>query len=354
MKFIKKKGGVKIDNAPTVDGNMTVIKISDKGELESLGKQPEDVNTSGLLGEIAGKVNVINPPYNLTELHRLQQNNNTLMQCITAMEINVHASGYDIVSKDPKKPINEKQREAANNFFDEVFPRKSYQTVRRAMARDLEATGNGYIEVIRNRAGKITFLNHIDAKSIRLIKLDQTSTPQRITIKRDGEEIEIPTTLRERRYVQVVGAQRVYFRDFGSSRKINKFKGFWEGELDKQNNTVSTIKLEEEGTELIHFKITCDTDTPYGIPRWINQVPSILGSRKAEEFNLNFFNSGGLPPAIIFIEGGGMTSNIKQQLNQYLNGKGSDSNQMAIVELFSTAGTLDKAGKVKVNVEKFI
>lgn len=352
MKFLKKKEAAVSDESATLDGNMTVIKIDSKGNIETLGKPPEDAFTNVQLGEIAGKVNVINPPYNLTELHRLQQLNNTLMQCITAMEINIHASGYKIVSKDPTKPLNEKQAESANNFFDEVFPRKSYQTVRRAMARDLEATGNGYIEVIRNASGKVVFLNHIDAKSMRLLQLDNKSTPQRVEIMRDGVKVQVPMTLRERRFVQVVGSQRVYFREFGSSRNINKFKGFWQGEVGTPGEK-ETIPLDEQGTEIIHFKITCDTDTAYGVPRWINQVPSVLGSRKAEEFNLNFFDSGGLPPAIIFIEGGGMTSNIRDQLNRYLKGKGSDSSQMAIVELFSTAGTLDKAGKVKVNVERF-
>jgi PBSX family phage portal protein len=352
MKFLKKSGILAADDKATVDGNMTVIKIDNKGNIETLGKQPEDQFINPMLGEIAGKTNVINPPYNLTELHRLQQLNNTLMQCITAMEINIHASGYTIVPKDPEKDLNKKQAESAKNFFDEVFPRKSYQTVRRAMARDLEATGNGYLEVIRNAAGKIIFLNHIDAKSIRLIKLENASTVQRVAVMRDGAKIQVPMTMRERRFVQVVGSQRVYFREFGASRQINKFKGFWEGEVGTAGEN-KPIPLDAQGTELIHFKITCDTDTPYGVPRWINQVPSVLGSRKAEEFNLNFFDSGGLPPAIIFIEGGGMTSNIRDQLNRYLKGKGSDSNQMAIVELFSTAGTLDKAGKVKVNVERF-
>lgn len=352
MKFLKKKAVPVGDENATVDGNMTVIKIDNKGNIETLGKHPEDTFLNPLLGEIAGKTNVINPPYNLTELHRLQQLNNTLMQCITAMEINIHASGYTILSKDPDKEINEKQAEAAKNFFDEVFPRKSYQTIRRAMARDLEAVGNGYIEVIRNAVGKIVFLNHVDAKSVRLIKLDNISTPQRVEVMREGKSLEVPMTLRERRFVQIVGSQRVYFKEFGASRPINKFKGFWEGEFGTPGEE-GTIPLDAQGTELIHFKITEDTDTPYGIPRWINQVPSVLGSRKAEEFNLNFFDSGGLPPAIIFIEGGGMTSNIRDQLNRYLKGKGSDSSQMAIVELFSTAGTLDKAGKVKVNVERF-
>lgn len=352
MKFLKKKVAAVGDEATAVDGNLTVIKIDNKGNIETLGKHPEDEFTNLLAGEIAGKANVINPPYNLTELYRLQQVNNTLMQCITAMEINIHASGYTILSKNPEKSLNKKQAEAAKNFFDEVFPRKSYQTVRRNMARDLEATGNGYIEVIRNTAGKIVFLNHVDAKSIRLIKLDNVSTPQSVEVMRDGKKIKVAMTLRERRFVQVIGSQRVYFKEFGASRPIDRFRGLWEGEVGTAGVN-KRIPVDSQGTELIHFKITCDTDTPYGVPRWINQIPSVLGSRKAEEFNLNFFDSGGLPPAIIFIEGGGMTSNIKDQLNRYLKGKGSDSSQMAIVELFSTAGTLDKAGKVKVNVERF-
>ena len=96
-----------------------------------------------------------------------------------------------------------------------------------------------------------------------------------------------------------------------------------------------------------------DPETPYGIPRWINQLPSALGSRKAEEQNLDFLDSGGIPAAIIFINGGQVATDSSSTLKDYVSGKNRQKNKAVVVELQSTSGTIDKAGSTSVQVERF-
>ena len=89
------------------------------------------------------------------------------------------------------------------------------------------------------------------------------------------------------------------------------------------------------------------------MPRWINQTPSVLGSRKAEELNLSFFNSGGIPPVLVIVEGGELTTRVRENLQQYLWNNQASKHQAAIVEAHQTGGDLNSTNNVRIKVERF-
>ena len=59
--------------------------------------------------------------------------------------------------------------------------------------------------------------------------------------------------------------------------------------------------------EIIWLTLHKDTQSPYGYPRWISQLPSVIGSRAAEESNFHLLQSGGIPPVLVTITGGTLT-----------------------------------------------
>lgn len=359
---------------------------------------------------------LIAPPFNPTTLVALSARNNILQQCVHAMEVNVDGTGYTIEPlvppKKPKKepllplqippplpgapapdatgntqngsnnPIqkgvfpfppkkgvpskdapppkdgststpeispedNDPEKKKLEAFFKEPYPGTSMVALRRKLRVDLEQTGNGYLEVLRNIAGELRFLRHIDAHTMRLVKLDDPVPVTKTvpSLDSDGED-SVTMLVRERRFVQMVANRKIYFSEFGASRKVNRLTGKWLG-------TVKTGDKEEAGNEIIHFIIDRDGKTPYGVPRWINNLPSVLGSRKAEEFNLEFFDAGGLPPAIILIAGGSMTTSVKEQLLNHMSGRGRAKHRAAVVEVQSSSGNVDANSKVTVTVERF-
>ena len=127
----------------------------------------------GLTG-LGEKGQILEPTYNLTTLKLLTHQNNTLLQAVTAMEVNIDGTGYELERKDGEvfSEDDKKKSKKIEEFFDEPWPGMSFVTVRRALRRDLEETGNSYLEVIRNKKGEIVFLRHIDAMLIRLMKLE--------------------------------------------------------------------------------------------------------------------------------------------------------------------------------------
>jgi capsid portal protein len=180
---------------------------------------------------------------------------------------------------------------------------------------------------------------------MRFVKLDDPVLVTK-TIMRGGKEVELQMYERERRFMQRVGNTNLYYREFGTTRQLDKFTGEWE-------TASNVIPPERRATELIYFDVNPDTRGPYSVPRWINQLPSVVGSRKAEEQNLEFFDAGGMPPAIIFVQGGTLAKDASDQLRAYLSGKNKNRNRAVVVEAQSSSGSLESAGNVQVRVERF-
>jgi len=303
-----------------------------------------DVNATNLL---------IEPPYNPKVLFGLVTKNNILSQCISAMEVNVDGTGYTIEPVDETSNADpDDEYKTLDAFLKEPFPEVGLISIRRRLRIDLESTGNAYLEVLRSLAGDVTFLRWVDSTDMRLVKLDEAVEVEK-QITRNGKKVTAKMLTRERRYAQKVGEQTIFFKEFGASREIDRNTGEW---VDGKNQGAKVTKADKEqtlGTEIIHLKVNPDANSAYGLPRWINQVPSVLGSRKAEEFNLEFFDSGGVPPAAIFIQGGAVADDVTQQLKAYFNGDASSKHRVAIVEVQSASGSLANPGSVKVTTERF-
>lgn len=309
---------------------------------------------------------IIPPPFNPRFLVSLCAHNNALMQNVAAMEVNIDGTGHEITSIEEVEPVEDGEKqpeeaksEAAEDFFDEPWPFKSFITIRREKRRHEETTGNAYFEIVRNPTGEIVLLDVVDATTIRMVRLDEPVV-KTVRLKRKGKEQDIKILHRDRRFMQRSGLKpdaaggpapekgkgMIFFKAYGTTRDLDKFTGKWADEG-------KVIAAEARASELLHFTINKMPGTPYGIPRWINQIPSVLGSRKAEELNLDFFNSGGLPPAMIIVQGGILTEVVRQQIQTYLSGKGGGKNRAMVLEVHAASGDMDKAGNVKVTVERF-
>ena len=308
--------------------------------------EPEDEFAKHYLG-MEKDAGLIEPPYNLKLLDRLCQENNALGPCVEAMVTNVDGTGYVFESIDEGTEDREDDHriDELNGFFDEVWPSLSFTTLRRQCRRDQERTGNSYFEVVRNPPREIVFLRHVDAKMVRLVKLDEPVSVEK-TVMRRGKSVTISVAMRERRFAQMIGHQLVYFKEFGVLRDLDKHTGKWAPKGQQ-------LPVQRRASELVHMTKYPDAHTPYGVPSWVAQTPSVLGSRKAEEFNLEFFENGGVPPILILIQGGVMAEQTRKALEQRLHGPAKKANRVQIIEVDPTGGSLDSPGQAKIMVERF-
>lgn len=332
----------------TMDNYRGKVTKADGETVQSRAYEVEDEYRDFYIGAAHDK-GIIEPPYNLRSLDRLSQENNALSPCIEAMVTNVDGTGYDFNAKDDtaEDDKDDTNIEALTDFFSQPWPGLSFQTMRKTLRRELESLGNAYLEVIRNPKGDILYLRTVDAKMMRLIRLDE---PVEVTkkIMRGGKEVATKIMMRERRFCQQLnGRTMVYFKEFGASRDLDKDTGTWAPVGQR-------LPANKRATEIIHFTLLPDSFTPYGVPRWISQLPSVLGSRQAEEFNMDFFDNGGVPPAIIFLQGGTMGKDTANALEQKVSrGAAAAKSNIKVVEVEPSGGSMERESTARVTVERF-
>lgn len=291
-------------------------------------------------GTTTSDVQIIEPPYLPRTLEALCQQNNTLNVCVAAIVTNVHGTGFDIKAKKEEDAEDPKIKEITE-FFDETYPGESFRELRRQVGKDLERIGCCYIEVIRRLNGELAFLRRLDPKLMRLVK----HGPPRLTkieMKRNGKTVTANVMKRWRRFVQTLnGTQMLYFKEYGCPEPLNGERGTW----------ADGVTVANAASEVLYMTRDDDSLTPYGVPAWLAQLPSVLGSRKAEELNLTFFDHGGVPPLMVFVNGGALTPSAAQALRQHL--QGGNKHTIPVIETVSTGGSIESPSAVKVTIERF-
>ncbi|MDR2137356.1 MAG: hypothetical protein LBO68_03620, partial [Synergistaceae bacterium] len=229
---------------------------------------------------------ILEPPYSLEYLAQLPDHSNILAQCVEAMETNIDGFGFMLEPIGDADPENdgkytkaiEEERKRLLHFFEFCNPDIPYSQLRRRVRRDLETLGNGYWEIIRDGQGEIAWIEHIEAHTMRLTKLDAQRVDVTLAIRDDesNEFREYPYKKLFRRFVQIRNGRKVYFKEFGDPRVIDSRNGRPAGDED------TAVERIVPATEVIHFKLY-SPHSPYGVPRWIGNLLAVLGSRQAEE-----------------------------------------------------------------------
>lgn len=340
---------VAVQAKPVEVANVQVLRADNVGSA-SIGAraweyEDEFAGRYGPLGS-SNALEIMEPPFLPRTLEALYQQNNTLSVCINAILTNVHGTGHEIVYKDEEKKLSktDKTKKKIDAFFEESFPGESFRKLRKNIGRDIERVGYAYVEMIRNFAGELMFMRRVDPKMMRMVKKD-AAVPVTLKINRDGVEVSAVVMMRYRRFVQSLGGANLkYFKEFRCPRMLSARTGMWVDKVDDP--------LDAAG-EILYFGKEDDSLTSYSTPAWIPQMPSVLGSRKAEEHNLDFFDAGGVPPILVLVEGGALTPEAEMTLKMHLNGRGRNRHTIPIITTLATGGTHDKPSNVTVKIERF-
>jgi len=144
-------------------------------------------------------------------------------------------------------------------------------------------TGNAFWEVLRDGRGEIVRLVYVPSYSVRLLPLDRepVEIEDRIRVSPVSFEM-VSARRRARRYVQVQGTERIYFKSFRDPRVVSRRTGQAFTDVE---TLLKADPSDGPATEIIHFAIHSPR-SPYGVPRWVGTLLSVLGSRQMEEVRL--------------------------------------------------------------------
>jgi PBSX family phage portal protein len=286
------------------------------------------------------------PPYSFYALMRMPQDNSTLNQCIDAMTTNIDGHGYRFEYIGDEKdgeasPAAEREKKILEDLMN--FPNDDYtlQELRDRCRRDYETIGNAYIEIGRDALGRVVMMSHLPAHTIRLTNRESTPVEVEITLPREGgKEMKRKVQKRFRRFVQMVGNRRVFFKEYGDPRNIDPATG-------EEMRVKGKQALIDSATEVIHLA-PYNPNSPYGLPRWFNQMRNILGTAQAEMVNLDFFRDNAIPAMMLLVAGGAVTQASIDTLTDHFNaarGRGSMQRVM-IVEASGDSAAADNDGKI--------
>lgn len=319
----------------------TVIKV-ERAET-STSRQLDNIDEwAGL----AGSEFLLPAPYNVNDLFRFIEQSSILGPCIDAYVTNTVGTGWEVRPRYRGAAMKEAERVELESFVDNANSNESLSTVMRKAIQHREAVGYGFIEGIRDASGTIALVRHASSATTRLSARHQTEVLVEYTIQRGRRVIVVKEFRKFRRFVQIVSGKYVWFREWGDPRKLNRTTGLFEGE--------DGYTAGNDATEILHLKLP--SNEPYGVPRWIANLPSIIGSREAEEVNMNYFKDNTVPPMMLTVSGGRLTKSSFQELSAMLQREtiGKDrQNRIMLIEAVGDTDSLDGKGTpVQLKVEK--
>ncbi|MED0735659.1 phage portal protein [Aneurinibacillus thermoaerophilus] len=206
----------------------------------------------------------------------IAKESNIIPQCVEAYVRNIPGYGVGLEylpGESDETAIKEWER--AERFLATATLEKPLETFLGEWINDLETCGNAYVEVAHG--GEFPALYRIPPEYVRCTpELDRVEIKYKRLL--NGKVEEFTQLAYIRKYAQKRNSNVVWFRQFGTTG---------------------------EGNEIIHLRL--GNDGPYGEPRWFGNTPGVLGARKAEELNLNYFKNGRMLSMILSVINGSLT-----------------------------------------------
>jgi len=359
----------------------------------SLGPEVDDVGSRAVEPSGFSEAGALEPPYDPAALCRIFEHSNSLRPNVDAYATNIDGFGHrfepviDFDAEDAARKVADclrvdrawqaeqgslpagstvevteeevratiaalapharAERARLEAFFDSCSLDTSFTALRRRTRQDLEVTGNAYWEVLRGGAGQLARFVHVPAHTMRLFPLDREpiELAERIRISPITSD-RMPVRRRVRRLVQVLGPERVYFKAFGDPRVVSRKAGRVFGSVEALRDADPS---DAPATEVLHFAIPSPR-SPYGVPRWIGALLSVLGSREMEEVNLTYFSNKSVPPLAILVSGGRLSESSVPRLERFIeeNLKGKAGFHKLLIVEADSAGTGETKAKIEM------
>ena len=253
------------------------------------GARSKEINPGTVYHNGYGLFDVITPPWNLYELANYYDTSFANHAAIDAKVENIVGLGYDFhptkstvfaiegstdsAAEKARKRI-ERARIAMREWLETLNDDDSFTNTMMKFYTDVQATGNGYLEIGRTVTGEIGYVGHIPSTTMRVRRL------------KDG-------------YVQIIGNKVVYFRNFGA---VNP----------------NPVTDDPRPNEIIHYKEYSPLNTYYGIPDIMSAISSLHGDQLASQYNIDYFSNKAVPRYVITLKGAKLSEDAEEKMFRFL------------------------------------
>lgn len=254
------------------------------------GAKSKEINPGTVYRNGYGLFDVITPPWNVYELANYYDTSFANHAAIDAKVENIVGLGYDfevspstmlrLESNKDRDQVSrarnriERAKIEMHEWLESLNDDDSFTTTMQKVYTDVQAIGNGYLEIGRTTRGEIGYVGHIPATTMRVRRL------------RDG-------------YVQIIGQKVVYFRNFGA----------------KNANPVTS---DPRPNEIIHFKQYSPLNTFYGVPDIMSAINSLHGDQLASQYNIDYFSNKAVPRYVVTLKGARLSADAEDKMFRFL------------------------------------
>ncbi len=253
------------------------------------------------------------------------------------------------------------ERAELENFFENCTTDQPFagpEGLRGLTRQDIEILGYGYWEVLRNQLREIANFNRLEGRTMRLMPMGLDPVQVEIPVRVSALKYETKQVMKRfRLYVQVMeNTERlVYFKEFGDPRIVDSQTGkIYANQADADKDYASMTNGEKfrPATEVLQFKIT-SSRSPYGVPRWIGTLLSVLGNRQAEEVNFLYFENRSVPPLAVLVSGGCLNKQTTKTLEDYISNqiKGKRNFHKILILEAEGPGGDGNTGRMKIELK---
>ncbi len=271
------------------------------------GAGSKQINPGEVIRNGYGIFDVITPPYDLYSLAQYYETHFANHAAVDTKVANMVGLGYHwelsesaMARMDGKE--TEKQREAArakverakaflSKWLDDLNDEDTFIGTLEKVVTDLQATGNGYLEIGRKSNGEIGYVGHIPSLTVRVRR------------ERDG-------------FCQIIGNRVVYFANFG---RVGEDDG------------VNPVTNDPNPNEIIHFKVYSPLNTYYGVPDIVSAGQALVGDQFAQQYNIDYFENKAVPRYIIYVKGGKLSPDSERKLFEFMQGSLKGQNHRTLV-----------------------
>lgn len=266
------------------------------------GATSKEINPGAVFRNGYGMFDVITPPWNLYELANYYDTSFANHAAIDAKVENIVGLGFEFKetqrtvlaiesstngsATDKARKRIERMKIEMRDWIESLNSDDSFSLSMEKVFTDVQATGNGYLEVGRTVNGKIGYLGHIPSTTMRARRL------------RDG-------------FVQIIGQKVVYFRNFGA----------------KNQNPLTT---DPRPNEIIHFKEYSPLNTFYGVPDIMSAISALHGDQLASQYNIDFFGNKAVPRYVITLKGAKLSEEAEDKMFRFLQTSLKGSNHRTL------------------------
>lgn len=269
----------------------------------------------------------LKPPVELKGLSIMVDESTILPQCVRAYKSNIAGFGLALRYRDEFKDEKETEEmkaewKQAEEILDLLNTEQETKEIFEDLIEARETYGCAYLEVIRSITGEVVQIEFI--KDTPSIEKTRPLEPFQ-NVEYFYKDHFVTRRRKFRKYKQTVGGKTIYYKEFGDPRTMDNRNGEY---------TEAALKPEFQANEIMEFAIGTSA---YGKVRWIGQVLTVDGSRRAEALNNNYFINGRHTPLLIVVKGGSLTDDSFKKLKEYMNDIKGESGQHAFMVLETEA-----------------